>query len=78
MSNRLKISPITSGYRTIKDGKQYEQFFGIAEDVDSVIIEDGEVDDTVELMKKVVWKYIGDTKKVAQYLKAISVIRGYI
>jgi hypothetical protein len=43
-----------------------------------VCTENGEVDDTVELMKKVVWKYIGDTKKVAQYLKADSVIRGYI
>lgn len=73
MNDRLKISPITSGYRPIKDGKQYEQFFGIAEDRDRVIIEDGEVDDTVELMKKVVWKYIGDTKKIAHYLKASSI-----
>ncbi len=73
MSERLKISPITSGYRPIKDGKQYDPFFGIAEDRDRVIIEDGEVDDTVDLMKKVVWKYIGDTKKIAVYLKAASV-----
>lgn len=73
MSNRLKISPITSGYRPIKDGKQYKQFFGIAEDRDRVIIEDGDVDETVELMKKVVWKYIDDTKKIANYLQSPSV-----
>ncbi len=72
MSNRLKISPVTSGYRPIKEGRQYDQFFGIPEDRDRVIIQDGEVEDTVELMKKVVWKYINDTKKIAEYLRAQS------
>lgn len=72
MSDRLKISPITSGYRPIKEGRQYDQFFGLPEDQDRIIIEDGEVDDTVELMKKVVWKYIADTKKIAEYLRAQS------
>jgi hypothetical protein len=72
MNNRLKISPITSGYRPIKDGKQYDQFFGLAEDRDRVILQDGEVEDTVDLMKKVVWKYIADTKKIAEYLRAQS------
>jgi len=69
MSNKFSIQSISSGYRPIRDGKQFEQFFGFPEEKDRLVIEDGEVDDTVELMKKVVWKYINDTKKVAQYLK---------
>jgi len=27
------------------------------------------VEETVELMKRVVWKFLDDTKKIAQYLK---------
>jgi hypothetical protein len=69
MSTKLSIQNITSGYRPIQNGKQFEQFFGIPDDRDKIIIKDGEVDDTVELMKKVVWKYLDDTKKIAAYLK---------
>ncbi len=42
-------------------------------DRDRVIIEDGEVSDTVELMKKVVWKYLKDTKQIAPTLKGSSI-----
>jgi hypothetical protein len=73
MSERLHIQSISSGYRPIRDGKQYEQFFGLPEDKDRVIIKDGEVEDTVELMKKVVWKYLNDTKKIAPYLKGKTI-----
>lgn len=69
MSNKLSIGSITSGYRPIQDGSGYNQFFGFPDEKDRIIIRDGEVEDTVELMKKVVWKYLGDTKKIAPYLK---------
>lgn len=72
MSSRLHIQSITSGYRPIREGRQFDQFFGIPDEKDRIIIEDGEVDDTVELMKKVVWKYIVDTKKIAEHLKGRS------
>jgi hypothetical protein len=73
MSNKFSIQSITSGYRPIQDGKQYNQFFGIPEEKDRVVIEDGEVEDTVELMKKVVWKYLNDTKKIATYLQGKTI-----
>lgn len=69
MSELYNIESITNGYRPIRDGSQYERFFAHPEDSDRIIIEDGEVDETVDLMKKVVWKYIGDTKQIAAYLK---------
>lgn len=73
MSTKLSIQSISSGYRPIQEGKQFNQFFGFPEEKDRVIIQDGEVDDTVELMKKVVWKYLNDTKKIAAYLKGKSI-----
>jgi hypothetical protein len=69
MSELYNIESITNGYRPIRDGSQYERFFAHPEDADRIIIEDGEVDETVDLMKKVVWKYINDTKQIASYLK---------
>jgi hypothetical protein len=36
---------------------------------DRIIIEDGEVDDTVSLMGKVVWKYLDDTSRLAPLLQ---------
>lgn len=64
---------ITSGYRAIEDGKQFERYFGQPEQRDRIIIEDGEVNETVDLMKKVVWKYLSDTKQIAAVLKANTV-----
>jgi hypothetical protein len=69
MGELYNIESITNGYRPIKEGSQYERFFARPEDSDRIIIEDGEVDETVDLMKKVVWKYINDTKQIATYLK---------
>lgn len=69
MNEILDIGSITNGYRPIQDGSRYQRFFAQPEDSDRIIIEDGEVEETVDLMKKVVWKYINDTKQVANYLK---------
>ncbi|NCC88623.1 MAG: hypothetical protein EOM05_12320, partial [Clostridia bacterium] len=73
MSSKLSIENITSGYRPIKDGREYTRYFPEPNDNDRIIIEDGDVDDTVKLMMKVVWKYIDDTKKIATYLKGSSI-----
>jgi hypothetical protein len=70
MSEQINKQDITAGYRAIKNGSQYDRYFSKPETVDRVIIEDGEVDETVDLMKRVVWKYIDDTKRIAQFLKA--------
>jgi hypothetical protein len=73
MSSKFSIQSISSGYRPIQDGKQFDHFFGLPDERDRVIIEDGEVDDTVELMKKVAWKYLNDTKKISAYLKGNTI-----
>jgi len=69
MSERIDKQDISSGYRKIQDGNRYDRYFAKPEVVDRIIIDDGEVDETVDLMKKVVWKYIDDTKRISQYLK---------
>jgi hypothetical protein len=74
MRDRLEIGAVNSGYRTIKDGSKYDKYFPHPEDQDTVIIENGAVEDTVELMKKVVHRYLDDTKKIAQLLKEKSTL----
>ena len=54
--NQLHIGSITSGYRNIRLCAEYEKYFSAPELDDRIIIQDGQVSDTVELMKKVVWK----------------------
>jgi hypothetical protein len=70
------ISPdieITSGQRPIRDGEQYDHYFPKPDERDRIIIKDGEVDDTVELMEKVVHKYLTDTSRIAPTLKRSSI-----
>ena len=72
MSSKYHIGSITTGYRPIQDGNRYDKYFPKPETQDRIIIEDGEVSDTVDLMKRVVWKYINDTKAIAPILKGSS------
>lgn len=72
MSYRFEIGSITSGYRTIRDGSKYDKYFTKPDAQDRIIIEDGEVEDTVDLMKRVVWKYIDDTQSIATVLQGNS------
>ncbi len=65
---------VTSGFRTIQDGSRYNPYFPPPEERDRVIINDGEVTDTVELMEKVVWKYLDDTKRLAPLLQKSSTV----
>jgi len=72
MNGKMQIGSITAGYRPIKSGREYEKYFPKPGNEDRIILQDGEVEDTVELMKKVVWKYIDDTKEIAKNLQSIS------
>ena len=72
MKSKLVTYNITSGYRSIKDRRQFEYYFTPFDDK-NLIIKDGEIDDTVNLITKVVWKYIDDTKKITAYLKRNNV-----
>lgn len=68
----IPTKTVTSGYRAIKDGSRYNSYFPPPDERDRVIINDGEVTDTVELMEKVVWKYLDDTKRIAPLLRRPS------
>jgi hypothetical protein len=72
--SHIPMKTVTSGYRTIKDGSRYNAYFSPPDERDRVIIKDGEVSDTVELMEKVVWKYLDDTKRIAPLLQRLSTI----
>ena len=64
---------VTSGFRTIKDGKAYDALIPRPNHEDTVIIEDGEVTDTVQLMGRTVLKYLKDTERLAGELKGRNV-----
>lgn len=61
---------IRSGQRIIRnDGAQYDHYFPKAEGKDTIIIKDGEVQDTIRLIERVVWTYIKDTAQIASLFK---------
>ena len=75
MERRMNISPvaeITSGPRPIRDGRAFDKYFPKPDDRDRIIIKDGEVQDTVGLMEKVVHKYLVDTTRIAPTFKSDS------
>lgn len=61
---------ITSGQRIIRgDGAKYDFLFPSSDGRDRIMVEDGEVTDTIKMIERVVWTYINDTKKLAALLK---------
>lgn len=69
ISNEMEI---TSGPRFIRSGLEYDKYFPKPDERDRIIIKDGEVQDTVDLMEKVVHKYLVDTSRIAPLLKGKS------
>lgn len=70
MNNHFnKKQIIKSGWRPVRDGKQYDHLFKEPLHRKRVIIRNGTVDQTVDLMKKVSWKHLDETKKIAALLK---------
>ena len=56
---------ISSGQRIIRnDGAQYDVYFPKADAKDKIVFEDGEVEDTIKMIERVVWTYFKDTKKI--------------
>ena len=69
-SNRLwDDAEISTGQRPIRDGDMFKNYFPPSDFRDTVVIRNGSVKNTVDLMKKVVWKYKNDTAKLAGILK---------
>ncbi len=62
---------ISSGQRVLRtDGAQYNHLFSGADVRDTIVMDNGEVEDTLKVIEAVVWKYINDTKAIAEKLKA--------
>ena len=60
---------IRSGARPIESGAAYQALFPMPDRKDNIVLEDGEVTDTVTLMAEVVRKYLDDTAHLAPLLR---------
>jgi hypothetical protein len=58
--------------RPIESGAAYQSLFPTPDRQDRIVLEDGEVGDTVKLMTGVVWKYLDDTSRLAPLLRKKS------
>lgn len=67
--SHIPSKTVTCGYRSITDGSRYNPYFPPPDERERVIINDGEVTNTVELMEKDVWKYFYDTKRSALLIR---------
>ncbi len=63
---------VRSGVRPIESGAAYQSLFPTPDRQDRIVLEDGEVGDTVKLMTGVVWKYLDDTSRLAPLLRKKS------
>lgn len=55
--------------RPIRHGKGFDSFFPNVEKTDPIVMNNGNVEDTVRIMQKMVKQYANDTKKFAQFIK---------
>lgn len=62
-------SEISAGQRVLRtDGVKYDGYFQSPKQEDKIVFEDGDVDDTLALMERVIHTYIDDTTRIAQLL----------
>lgn len=60
---------ISAGQRVLRtDSDRYDQYFKHPDHEDKVIIEDGDVDDTLKLMERVIHTFAYDTAAIAKHL----------
>ena len=57
---------ISAGQRVLRtDGAKYDGYFSKPQHTDKIVFEDGEVDDTLKLMERVIHTYSADTAQIA-------------
>ena len=66
---RVFLGLVAEHQRVIRDGLEYDKYFPKAEMKGTILIEDGNVKQTVQLMRDFVIKFKGDTEKIAKILK---------
>lgn len=61
---------ISAGQRMLRtDGDKYNRYFSKPQHTDKIVFEDGEVDDTLKLMERVIHTYLPDSAQIAQLLQ---------
>jgi hypothetical protein len=69
ISYRPDDREINAGQRALRtDGDKYNRYFGKPQHTDKIVFEDGEVDDTLKLMERVIHTYLSDSAEIAQLL----------
>jgi hypothetical protein len=68
-AERPEDADITSGQRTIGDGKQFDQYFDDCERQDKTVVEDGGVEETMDVVKRVIHRYYKDAERIAPTLR---------
>lgn len=69
----MGYSPLSAKLRTIKDGSKYDHLFPEPELKKTVLKKNGSVDDTVQLMKKIIKEYSYQVRGLAKILKGKSI-----
>lgn len=72
MDNGMGYSPKSAIDRQISDGRKYDKYFPKHESKVVLLKKDGEVEDTVQFMKRVVRDYSFQTRKIASVLAAYN------
>lgn len=69
----MGYSPLSAKFRTIKDGSKYDHLFPEPELKKTVLKKNGSVDDTVQLMKKIIKEYSYQVRGLAKILKGKNI-----
>ena len=69
----MGYSPLSAKYRTISDGSQYDHLCPEPELKKTVLKKDGSVDDTVQLMKRIIKEYSYQVRGLAKILKGKTI-----
>lgn len=65
---------ISAGQRVLGSGGwKYNTFFPKPDKADKIVLDDGDVDDTLRIMQELIHRYIGDTRRVADELRKATV-----
>ena len=69
----MGYSPLSAKYRPISDGSKYDYLFPEPELKKTVLKKDGSVDDTVQLMKRIIKEYSYQVRGLAKILKGKTI-----
>lgn len=69
----IGYSPLSAKYRTISDGSKYDHLFPAPDLKATVLKKDGSVEDTVQMMKRIIKQYSHQVRDLAKILKGRTI-----